>query len=153
MINKQSQRGFGIIAALIIVVMLSAFAAAIMRATGGQQAAANLDLLSANAMQAARAGTEWGLFRALVQNNCNVNQQLNFRAVDRFSVTVNCTFIRVQEGETTPGVPLKKRIYTIDAVACNTAGPCPDNAAAATPEYVERRHVATACATEAGGAC
>ena len=155
--NKYRQRGFGVIAAVIVLVMLSAFAAAVLRSTHGQQAAANQDLASANALQAARAGTEWGLYRALVDSSggsvCAPSQQLDFRAVNGFTVTVNCSTIKIREGESTPGAPIEKSIFTISAVACNTAGPCPDNASAATPDYVERRYVATVCATATGTAC
>ncbi|UTY59875.1 MSHA biogenesis protein MshP [Massilia sp. erpn] len=151
--NRQKQGGFGVIAAVIILVMLSAFAAAVLRTTSGQQAATNLDIAASNAFQAARAGTEWGLYQALVLNTCQTNQQLNLAALNGFTVTVNCSRITIREGETAPGQAEVKTIFTVDAVACNTAGPCPANASAATPDYVERRHMAAACMTATLGAC
>ena len=54
-------------------------------------------------------------------------------------MTVTCTPSTIyNEGETVPGTAKTVRIYTILAVACNTAT-CPDKTAAvANPGYVER---------------
>ena len=46
------------------------------------------------------------------------------------------------EGETSPGTPRVVRIYTIDAVACNSSGAavaCPDATAVGRTNHVERR--------------
>lgn len=59
------QTGFGAIAAILILVILAALAAALMRIGTGQQLGSVQDLLSARAWQAAKAGNEWGLYQAL----------------------------------------------------------------------------------------
>ena len=59
-------------------------------------------------------------------------------------VTVGCDSRTYNEGESSPGVPIVVRVYTIDAVACNGSAACPDAAAAVRQGYVERRMQATA---------
>ena len=57
-------------------------------------------------------------------------------------VTVSCDLRSFNEGETAPGVPRVVKVYTVDAVACNSstaATACPDAARAAGNLYVERR--------------
>ncbi len=53
-------------------------------------------------------------------------------------VTLTCQSSTYGEGESAPGAPRTVRVYTLDAVACNSTT-CPDNARAVTPGYVERR--------------
>jgi MSHA biogenesis protein MshP len=98
-------------------------------------------VLAARASQAARAGTEWGLYQAFkgTWTACSsASQTLDLTADLGFRVTVSCDSRSFNEGETAPGTPRTVRLYTIDAVACN-ASSCPDNARATTPGYVERR--------------
>ena len=139
---KCRQTGFGYIAAIVIVVILATLATAAVRLNTTQQASSNLDVLAARALQAARAGNELGLYRALVGAICE-DAFINMGA--GFSVQVKCRSAKFFEGESAPGVPIEKVIYEIDAVACNSASACPDAARVATAEYVERRRVVTAC--------
>ena len=136
------QAGFGYIAAIVIVVILAILATAAVRLNTTQQASSNQDLLSARALQAARAGNEIGLHRALVGGTC-ANTFVGL--ANGMSVQVNCNATRYYEGESAPGTPIEKIIYEIDAVACNATTACPDPAKVATPDYVERRRVVTAC--------
>lgn len=141
------QDGFGYIAAVVIVVALAMLGVAAARLYTTQQTGASQDILSQRAWQAARAGTEWGLYQALRLGNCGAAPvTLNLRAQNGFSVTVTCTAFPFNEGEVlnAPGVSLAKTVFTIDAVACNSNA-CPDNAGAAGLEYVERRRVVSAC--------
>jgi MSHA biogenesis protein MshP len=140
--RRHAARGFGAIAAIVVLVLLAALAAAIVRIGGAAQAAQAQDIIGARAWQAARAGTEWGLFKALKGSwtSCaNVSQTLDLRAdSDAMRVTVSCSSITYNEGEASPGTAQVRRVFTIDAVACN-APSCPDNTLATQAGYVERR--------------
>ncbi|AKU21358.1 hypothetical protein [Massilia sp. NR 4-1] len=159
MTSFSRQAGFGYIAAILVLATLATLAAALVRTNTAQQAASALDTGAARALMAARAGTEWGLFRVLnnnAGNNCFATQTLNLSSLNGFAVTVSCTQTVFYEGQDANGAAVTKAIYAINAVACNSAA-CPDTAAnAVRSNYVESRRVATACATTApvsGGAC
>jgi MSHA biogenesis protein MshP len=137
----RAQQGFGTIAAIVVLVVLAALAAAIVRFGGVAQATGAQDQLSARAGQAARAGTEWGLYQAFKGSwtSCSaVSQTLDLTTDTGFHVTVSCDSRLYNEGESAPGTARTVRIYTVDAIACNSTT-CPDNARATTPGYVERR--------------
>ena len=138
---RAPSRGFGSIAILVILVMLAALAAAIVRLSSSAQGSSALDTLGTRADQAARTGVEWGLYQAYKGSwtTCaGASQTLDLRPDMGMAVTVTCTSTTYNEGESTPGVPKVVRVYTIDAVACNS-GSCPDNARAVQAGYVERR--------------
>jgi MSHA biogenesis protein MshP len=135
-------RGFGVIASIFVLVILSALAAALVRFSTVSQTTAAQAVLAAQASLTARAGTEWGLYQAFKGGwtSCsNQSQTLPQPLGQNFQVTVTCDSRVYNEGESSPGTPRTVRIYTIDAVACNSTTICPDNTAAATPGYVERR--------------
>ena len=139
---KRSERGFGAIMAIVVLVVLASLAAAVVRFGATAQATSAQNLLSARASQAARAGTEWGLYQAFkgTWTACSgASQTLDLSASTGFRVTVSCDSRSYNEGESSPGTPRVVRIYTIDAVACSGTSTCPDNTAATGPNYVERR--------------
>ena len=128
--------------AIVVLVVLAALAAAVVRFGAVAQATGAQNLLSARATQAARAGTEWGLYQAFKGSwtACSATSQtLDLSASTGFRVTVSCDSRTFNEGESAPGTPRVVRIYTIDAVACSGSGACPDNSAASKPNYIERR--------------
>ena len=143
------QQGFGVVAAVIVLLLLAALAAAILSLSTTQHANFLQDANSANASLAARAGTEWGLSRALNANDnyCNAGalgvatsqgNTLDLSAVTGMQVTVTCESVLYNEGRTNNDSAAQTvSVYRITAVACPTA-PCPGNAA--TPGYIERRH-------------
>lgn len=59
------QGGFSLVTAIFILVILAALGAAMVTFSGAQQATVAMDIQSARAYQAARAGIEWGAYRAL----------------------------------------------------------------------------------------
>lgn len=140
-------RGFGAVAALVVLVILSVLGAAIARLGWTQQIGGAQDLNSARAQQAANAGAEWGLYQALkgTWTTCaSVSQTIDLRASMGVVVTVTCNSATFVEGESGTGDPpiftnRTLRTYLIDAVACNSATSCPDNAMASSVAYVERR--------------
>lgn len=155
-----SQRGFGAIAAIVILVILAVLGAAIVSIGTTQQMTSAQDVLSARAWQAARAGNEWGLYQALkgTWTTCSGASQ-TLIVESGFRVRVECDSKPYYEGDCDPadtsplcvnyvGPPAKKvrqiRIYTVRSTACNSATACPDNAMAASPGYVERTRVIVA---------
>ena len=145
---RSPARGLGVIAALVLLVLLSTLAAALVRLTWTQQTTLAQDIDSARAFQGAYAGTQWGMYQALRGSwtTCaGATQTLDLRSSMGVRVTVSCTSDVYNEGETTAGTgtPLTVRLYTITAVACNgAAATCPDNASVTRPNYVERMRVA-----------
>ena len=138
---KNPQRGFGAIMAIVVLVLLAALAAAVVRFGSTAQATNAQNILSARATQAARAGTEWGLYQAFKGSwtACSgASQTLDLTGSTGFRVTVSCDSRSFNEGESAPGAARVVRIYTIDAVACSSTS-CPDNSAAVAPNYIERR--------------
>lgn len=139
---SRMQAGFGVMGALVTLVVLAAIAAAVVRLGWVGQVAYAQDIQGARAQQAAIAGTEWGLFQALrgTWTSCGTgSQNLDLRSTLGFMVTVTCSYTQYNEGESSPGVARTLKVYTIDAVACPSATGCPDNTAATTTTYVERR--------------
>jgi len=140
--KRLAQGGMGAVAAIIVLVVLAALSAAVVRFGAVAQATNAQNIMSARASQAARAGTEWGLYQAFKGSwtSCgSTSQTLDLTASTGFRVTVSCDSRSYYEGETAPGTPRSVRIFTIDAVACSGSTVCPDNTAAAGPNYVERR--------------
>ena len=139
--GRASVGGFGSIAILVVLVMLAALAAAIVRLSATAQSSSALDTLGARADQAARAGVEWGLYQAFKGSwtSCaGASQALDLRTDMGMMVTVTCSSATYNEGESSPGVAKVLRVYTIDAIACNSSS-CPDNTRPAQGSYVERR--------------
>ena len=90
---KSRQRGMSIVVAIFlitIVASLAAFAVTIGTATRESE---NLQLQADRAVAAARAGVEWGAYRALVASSCIANPAFNLTeaALRGFRVTVTCT--------------------------------------------------------------
>lgn len=149
-LSRRHARGFGAVLALIVLVMLAAMGAAIVRLSWTQQMSDAEDVSSARAQQAANAGVEWGLYQAL-QGSWTAcaggSQTLDLRSSMGVWVTVTCTLSSYVEGQTGSGsIPTYSnntvRVYLIDAVACNGTSSCPDATAAVGLGYVERRRQA-----------
>ena len=63
--GARGQRGFSIVSAIFILLVLASLAAALVNVSTMQHAGAALDLQGVRAYQAARAGIEWGVYRIL----------------------------------------------------------------------------------------
>lgn len=138
----RTQRGFGALAAILVLVFLAALAAAVIRLSTAQHLGSAQEIGAARAAQAARAGIEWGLYQAFKGSwtSCSgASQTLDLSADLGMRVTVSCSSALYNEGESAPGVPQTVRVYTVDAVACNDPTACPDASRAGGPGYVERR--------------
>lgn len=134
-------RGFALVSAIFILVVLAALGAFMLSVSSSQQIGSALDVQGVRAYQAARAGIEWGLYRQLRENYCAGGVQTNSfqpgaAAFAGFTVTVVCT------PTADPGGFGGPTVYRLEATACNQ----PDGVPAACPNtnnpgqfYVERR--------------
>ena len=139
--SRMRPRGLGAITIIVVLVVLAGLAAAIVRLNVAAQGMAAQDVLAARAAQSARAGLQWGLYQALKGSwtTCSgASSTIDMSSENGMHVTVSCSSTLYNEGESSPGVAQTVRIYTLDAVACNSST-CPDNTIVARPGYVERR--------------
>lgn len=149
-------RGFAIVSAIFILVVLAALGAFIVNISTNQQIGSALDVQGVRAYQAARAGMEWGLYQVQatpaynfsygpgpgVVGTANPNMRTcpasptSFvpaaTTLAGFTVTVVCS-----QSVDPSGGP---SIYNIFATACNqpNTGSCP-NTTNPGAHYVERR--------------
>ncbi|MGE5470343.1 MAG: MSHA biogenesis protein MshP [Bacteroidota bacterium] len=143
---KRKQQGFGVAMATVLLLLLSAIAAAVIELGVTQNTTSAQDILSARALAAARTGTELGLYKALSSTTpgdpwktcSSLSQTFDLSAATGFRVTVTCKSWSFNEGESTPGNAAVLRTYRIEATACNSNVSCPDAAMATTPGYIER---------------
>lgn len=128
------QYGFGAIAAIVILVILTLLATAIISIGTIQQTSLAQDILSTKAWQAARAGNEWGLYQVLKNSTCISTQTLDLVADSGFYVTVTCSSNSYTEVSSVT-------IYEITATACPSSS-CPaSDASVAEIGYIERTRV------------
>ncbi len=147
--SRRNVRGFSIITAIFLIVVLSALGAFMVVFTGLQQTTIQADVQGVRAYYAARAGVNWAMYRALdPDNTIALGPPPTFAAcpsgtintlggsLSPFTVVVTCTATSPDPTEANRTI----RVYQITATACNQAT-CP----AATPAagYIERRVVVT----------
>jgi len=140
-------QGLGAIAVVMVLVVMATLAAAVLRLSLQSHGSSQQDLQALRAGSAARTGLEYGLFQALKGGwtlCSSASTTLDLTADLGMRVTVSCNSTVYNEGESSPGVPQPVRVYTLDAVACNSGGACPDASAATRTSYVERRRQAHA---------
>jgi MSHA biogenesis protein MshP len=164
--DASGEKGFGMFAAIAILVILAVLGAFVVSVTGLRSQSTAVDVLGSRALLAARAGIEWSMY--LIQNPENTNPavapfttpyscpglgtNLNFGgALSDFTVTVQpCTTTTATEAGNTV------RIYQIVVVACNfpAGGACPNNAST-SPSYVERQItvLTETCRLPSGASC
>jgi len=85
-------RGFALVPALFLLVVLAALGLVAIRIGAGEQQTVTQGLLQARALAAARSGIEWGAWQAL-HGSCAASTVLSLpdAALTGFSVTVSCT--------------------------------------------------------------
>lgn len=140
---RRRERGFLIIAAVFLLVVLAGLVAYLTTVSTTSQAASAADFNSARAYQAARAGAEWGAYRILqgpggagtFETQCAggaaTPRNLTFGStLSTFTATVTCASVVLSEG----GSPVTA--YSIVSTGCNLST-CPTVTASAT--YVERQ--------------
>lgn len=134
----QRLRGFAILSAIFILVVLAALGAFILSISTNQQIGSALDVQGVRAYQAARAGIEWGLFRQLQAASCAGATSFVPAAttLSAFTVTVVCT--DTADGSSSPVI----HSYSVQSTACNqpnAAEPKCPNTTSPGSLYIERR--------------
>lgn len=123
------QRGFALVTAIFLIVVLSSLGLYMVRISGIQHQTVNVALLGARAFHAARTGIEWGVYQALNGNCTTQTLNLTEGGLDGFDVDVTCSSTsHTETGDT-------YNIFVIDVEArAGTYG---------SPDYVSRRIQAT----------
>ena len=148
-IRSRLQRGFSIMTAIFLIVVLGLLGVFIVSVTGLQQSSQQVDLQGVRAYQAARAGVDWAAFQVLDPNNTLNPATCGTAFVDcpggvtpsdtalpalagslsTFAVTVHCERTSTTEGNR------EIRVFLIRSTAsAGTPG---------TPGYVNRQLQAT----------
>jgi MSHA biogenesis protein MshP len=123
-------------AAVFLVVVVGAFVGYLATQSNVQQSTITEDIQSARALQAARAGMEWGAYQ-LMQGGATCAafpSTINFpgTSLSPFTASVTCSSVSSVEGANPALVT-----YQIVSTACNIPA-CP-NAATTASTYVERQ--------------
>jgi MSHA biogenesis protein MshP len=138
-LNKPA-RGFSIVAAIFLLVVIGLLAAAMVSLQTVQQQESALDVQGARAYHAARAGIEWGLYQQLRVANPVCNNTVSFalpagNSLSNFSVTVSCV-------QTPAGAITATTRRQLTAIACNQPSPgnlCPNAGPITSTDYVQRK--------------
>lgn len=128
---ERSERGFALVAALFVMVVIAAVVVAMARLSANQHGSNSLAIQQVRAYQAARAGLEWGIARATAAS-CAANQTVSLAGSNlaEFSVQVGCTATPYVESGS------NLTIYRLTATAQN-------GTPAARPDYAYRQLTAT----------
>jgi MSHA biogenesis protein MshP len=126
-------RGFALVSALFVIVVLSMTVVFMLQVAGVQMATTNLSVLGTQAYYAARGGVEWGVYQVVNAGSpaapaCNGTMTLN-----GYAVTVSCT--------TTPHADPTARYVTVVVAQASRGAP-------GDKEYVSRRVDATVAMPE-----
>jgi MSHA biogenesis protein MshP len=105
--NPFRQRGFSIITALFLLVILSLLGALMITLSTTQQVSSVLDVQGTQAFRAARAGIEWGIGRAS-GGNCVGSSTLT---IESHTVLVTCSSSTFDEAGTS------RMVYRLEATA------------------------------------
>jgi MSHA biogenesis protein MshP len=142
--NGTRQRGFALVAAVFVVVVLALLGIMMATIGGMQRATAAAATQGARAYHAARSGIEWGVFRALndTATTCGLAPAstttgfpLAGAGLDGFSVSVDCSYTIHKEGSDP-----EYNVFVITSTA--TSGNFGD------AEYVSRRIRITATSAD-----
>jgi MSHA biogenesis protein MshP len=143
------QRGFSIVSAIFLLVVLAALGAYMLSLSATQHTAASLDIQGARAYQAAHAGIEWAAYQGIKNaatyactTGAAASDTMSFSGVlATFSTRVDCRSSVYDEAGN------MVRVYAITSTA--TSG------APGSIDYVQRVLTATVsyCTAPGGGAC
>lgn len=95
---RPTQRGFAIIAAIFLVVVLAALGTFMVTFSTVQHTTSALDLQGTRAYHAAKTGIEWGAYQALRNGGCTGATITPGGTLTGFSVAVACTQYVTTEG-------------------------------------------------------
>ena len=100
--NRIRPRGFALVPALFLIVVLGALALVAIRVGNGEAHTVTMSLQEARALAAAQAGIEWGAYRA-VNGSCAASTSLSLTeaSLNGFAVVVTCSATTFTTGATT----------------------------------------------------
>ncbi|WP_262967011.1 hypothetical protein [Methylobacter psychrophilus] len=104
---ESKQRGFTIVMAIFILVVLGLLGSYMVRLSGVQLATSSYALQSTKAYQAARAGLGWAAAKISTGGGCvDVNAQtaLTLPDLPGFTVNLTCTLASYKEGGDNPSI-------------------------------------------------
>jgi MSHA biogenesis protein MshP len=123
---NQAQRGFSLVSAVFLLVVLAGLGVYAVRLNTLQQQTVTAGLRAAQAFHAARAGVAWGAYTALNGGGCGTSTlNLTEGATAGFRVSVQCTQRTHTEGLSTV------RVFVFDVRA--------EGGVYGGPDYVSRR--------------
>lgn len=126
MSTRAQQRGFSLVSAVFMLVVLAGLGVYAVRINTLQQQTVTAGLRAAQAYQAARAGVSWAAYRALNAGVCSSSTlNLTEGATAGFRVAVQCTQRSHTEGAST----VRVFVFDVRAEAGTYGG----------PDYVSRR--------------
>lgn len=139
--RRRHGRGVGIVTAIFLLVVLSGLGVALVTLFTSQRQAMLLDEQGVRALQAARAGIEWGLYHRLrpgdetCADGGTYTVALAGDVLGQFTVSVFC---RKVTGPTSTDADVNLDRWLIRATACApaAAGVCLPNSS--NPDYVRR---------------
>ena len=127
------QRGFSLVTALFLLVVLAMLMGYLVNLSGVQHATVVMSVQGARALQAARSGLEYGVYQAL-NGSCNASETVSFTAsepaLQTFTVTLSCSSSSHVEGTSTVNY------YELTALAESGSYNIGPNA---NPDYVSRQ--------------
>lgn len=139
--TQNIQRGFSLVTAIFLLVVIAALGTFALTLSTTQQQSAAMDVLGARAYQASRVGIEWAAHQVLrnsaagFEQACTTNPGGTSQPVtplpntlQNFSVLATCTSTAVSD----VGVPLM--VYQITSTASGVGG-----AAVGSQNYIERQ--------------
>jgi MSHA biogenesis protein MshP len=102
--GAHAARGFALVAAIFVILVLAALAMFAVRIGAAQQQTADFALLNARARLAAESGIEYGINQARVHGSCPGPVTLNLTAagLKGFTVRVTCAVTNHQIGAAPP---------------------------------------------------
>ncbi len=133
------QKGFSLITAIFLLVVLATLMGYMVNLRVVQQQTVVMSIQGARALQAARSGLQFGVYKALSGTSCSpgvdTTEVVTFlpaeAALANFSVSVNCTAT-----EHTEGAAAAFRFYTLTALASAGSYALGSDA---NPDYVSRQ--------------
>jgi MSHA biogenesis protein MshP len=126
--SPSRQAGFGLVAALFLIVVVTLLVATMAHLSSIQHGSTSLAIQQARAYQAARAGLEWGISQAVNGNSCaSGNPDLAGSGLAEFGVSVACESASYTDNE---GNPLQIFRFTAEAQNGSPGG---------RPDYAYRR--------------
>lgn len=124
--SPKRQRGFSLISAIFLLVILAGLGVYAVRLNTMQQQTVTAGLRATQAFYAARSGVAWGAYRALNAGSCtSATLNLTEGATAGFRVSVQCSQSTHTEGSST----VRVFVFDVRAEAGTYGG----------PDYVSRR--------------